>query len=250
MVELNEVVKYLDELLPLNGLEDNAINGLQVEGNATVTKVLFAVDACTMAFAKAAEMGCQLVVVHHGIYWKGQDTRVVGWRKPRIELLLRNNISLYASHLPLDRHKEIGNNVAILSTLGARVDQPLSPEPSIGWVGEVKKGLPLPEIVRRFEQAYGAKCQVLSFGKQDVRRIAVCSGRSSRSHLLEAIAKNCDVFITGEPTDVYHIAKETKINVIFMGHYASEIGGMISLAERVRKKFKLETNVVDIPTGL
>ncbi|HIE44034.1 MAG TPA: Nif3-like dinuclear metal center hexameric protein, partial [Candidatus Omnitrophica bacterium] len=123
MAKLKRIVKFLDEYLNIDEIEDNSWNGLQIEGNPVVEKALFAVDAGMETFTTAVGENADLIVVHHGHFWKNLNPSVTEWAKERIEILYEHKISLYACHLPLDKHREIGNNAQLLRLLGARIKE-------------------------------------------------------------------------------------------------------------------------------
>ena len=143
MVGLREITNFLDHYLQIDSIEDESWNGLQVEGNSRIEKALFAVDASIDTFKKAVQENADLVVVHHGHYWKYANPSLKDWGRERIDLLTNNGISLYACHLPLDRHREVGNNAQLLKLLGAEIKEEFIQHKgkNIGWIGEVKQPL-------------------------------------------------------------------------------------------------------------
>ncbi len=252
MASLKRVVSFLDTLLDIHSVKDGSWNGLQFDGGADVKKILFAVDSGADVFKKAVEEGADLVVVHHGLFWSHSDPSYTGVMKKRIDILYYNNISLYTCHLPLDLHRSVGNNAGIISILGARVTSdfisyggtPLS------YTGRLKKAVTLNSLVKKLNTALHTECNVLPFGPKKIKTVGVLSGSSSHGHLDEAISRGCDLFITGEQIDIYHTAKDAGINIIFAGHHATETVGIKSLCAVVKKKLKVKTVFVDIPTGL
>ena len=248
-MELSRIVDFLDKYLELDKFDDTSNNGLQVEGAKNVEKVAFAVDACIDVFEKAKINGANLIVVHHGLIWGGIDY-VRGAILKRLKFLIENGISLYAAHLPLDAHKEIGNNAILLKMLGLKANTPFGEYKGvkIGWMDEFYEPKTLDEIVRLLESNLNIKAKVLNFGG-DVKRVAAVSGKGAFA-INEAVESGVDLLITGEAEhEAYHAAKESEINVIFAGHYATETLGVKALMGVV-KNLGVEVEFIDMPTGL
>lgn len=252
MKKLNDIISFLDDYLKINEIEDTSWNGLQVEGNPEVRKIAYAVSAGSEIFQKSADEKADMIIVHHGQFWKGGDPRIIGWNKERVDILRDNKISLYASHLPLDRHKEIGNNAQLLKLLGAKIKEEFSLHKgkNIGWIGELVSPKRIEEIAKTLNDSLNTNSIIVQFGKEKIKRIAVCSGGGDYADFMEAIEKKVDLYITGDTSEIYNMARDAKINVIFGGHYATEILGVKALAEIIKKKFNLETVFIDVPSGL
>jgi len=252
MEKLDKIVTFLDHFLEIETIKDSSWNGLQYQGNRDIRKILFAADAGIETFERGAALRADLIVVHHGVFWKSMNPCLAGFLKKRLEVLWRHEISLYAAHLPLDRHRVVGNNAQLLKHLGAAIRSGFCEVDgkSIGWIGEVKHPVRMETIERRLARHLNAHCTVLPFGAKSVRTVAVVSGAGGLSGFHEAVAAGVDLYLTGEISDVYHAAKDTPINVIFGGHHATETLGVKALATVVKRKFKVETIFLDIPTGL
>lgn len=252
MVKLSEIVLYLDTYLENGLIKDDSWNGLQVEGDQEVNKIIFAVDAGIMTYERALAEKADMIVVHHGMFWRSANPSICKWNKKRVELLLRNGISLYASHLPLDKHPEVGNNAQLLKILG------YEKEGGFGWYGGEtisfygrSSGKSVEEIVQILKDKIGAECKVLPFGSKKISTIAVCSGGGATFSLfMEAVKLGADLYLTGDSTEMYQMAKDVGMNVIFAGHHATEIVGVKALSELIQKKFDVECLFIDIPTGL
>jgi len=247
------IVSFLDDLLDTKNVSDASFNGLQVQGKDTIKKVLFAVDAGFETFQKAVELQADMIVVHHGNFWQGVNPSLVGWKKERIALLFKHEISLYASHLPLDKHPDVGNNAQLLEILGCKKECAFGMYhgQSISFIGKTEQPLTVESVVKTLQEKINAQCKVLPFGPKEIGRIAVCSGGGADYGLLqEAIDAGVDLYLTGDSTEMYHTAKEAGINIIFAGHHATETVGVKALAEVVAERFGIETVFVDIPTGL
>ncbi|MBL7100741.1 MAG: Nif3-like dinuclear metal center hexameric protein [Nanoarchaeota archaeon] len=252
MVELKRIVKFLDEYLKIKDIKDTSWNGLQVEGKSEIKKIVFAVDAGIETFEKAIQEKADMIIVHHGHFWKEGDPAIKEGSKERIELLLKNNISLYAAHLPLDRHKEVGNNAQLLKILDAKIKEEFAEHDgqNVGWIGELKKPKSITEIEKLINSKLKTKSTILPFGKEKIKTIAVCSGGGGYPTLFEALNKKVDLYLTGDAIEVYHSVKDAKINVIFAGHHTTETVGVQALSEIIKKEFDVETVFIDIPTGL
>lgn len=252
MHKLTEIVSFLDEYLDTKNVKDDSWNGLQVQGREEVKKIMFAVDAGMQTFEKAKELSADMIVVHHGHFWKGADPRIVDFNKKRIEFLLQNQISLYASHLPLDKHPEVGNNAQLIKILGFEKDKPFAfyHGEFISFIGKTDKPKKVEEIQNILEKEIGATCKVLPLGKKEIKTIAVCSGGGAFPQLIEAMNEKVDLYLTGDSSEFYHLVKDFGINVICAGHHATEIVGVKALSEIVKDKFDIETIFVDIKTGL
>ncbi len=243
-MRLEEVCTFLNEYLKIDEFRDVSNNGLQVEGGKNVEKIAFAVDACLESFRAAKKCGADMLVVHHGLIWGGIDY-VTGIVRKRLEYLIKSDLSLYAAHLPLDAHPEVGNNALILKTCGG------FPETPFGEYRGVKIGYSC-SISATLEDLLGKfrRYRVLLFGDDDVGKIAAVSGRGGFA-IGEAVENGVDVFITGEAEhEIYHLAKEGGVSVIFLGHYESEKFGVMSLKRVVEDELELETEFIDVPTDM
>ncbi|MGB9642546.1 MAG: Nif3-like dinuclear metal center hexameric protein [Candidatus Ratteibacteria bacterium] len=252
METLECIVKFLDSFLNINHIKDDSWNGLQWEGIEKVEKIMCTVDAGADVFQQAAKMKANLVIVHHGNYWKNVNPSFTGANKKRMEILYRHNISLYAAHLPLDMHPEIGNNILLLKLIGAKKTTGFFPYDgqSISFCGRFTKPKKLDEIISKINNSLGIKCRVLPYGVDTVKTVAVISGGGGYAGFNEAIKAGVDLYISGDTIEVFHSAKDSKINVIFGGHHATETLGVKKLAKILSKRFDVEAEFVDIPTGL
>lgn len=253
MVARSDVVTFLNEYLAVDKFAyDDCWNGLQVEGKESVSTIVFTTDAGIKTFEKAVTLSADMIVVHHGLFWKRVNPSIVSYTKKRVELLLDHGISLYASHLPLDKHAEVGNNAQLLALLGLTKGAPfaLYQGDYISCIGKSDKPLTIDEIVRTLEEKLSTQCMVLPFGPQKIKTVAVCSGGAGYGQLIEAINCNVDLFISGEQFDCYHVARDAGINVIFAGHHATETVGVKALAKVVQDRFAVKTHFIDVPTNL
>ncbi|HID43156.1 MAG TPA: Nif3-like dinuclear metal center hexameric protein [Archaeoglobaceae archaeon] len=250
-MKLEEIVNFLDEFLKIKEWEDRSMNGLQVEGKNQVGRIAFAVDACIETFREAKKANADMLVVHHGIIWGGINS-VRGLVMRRLKFLLENEISLYAAHLPLDAHPEVGNNAELLRIVGARIEKPFGiyHGKEIGYSGILSKSKKLEDIKKILDLKLGVDSRVLKFGKDRVKKIAAVSGGGAFA-VPEAGEKGIELFITGEAEhNAYHAANESSLNVIFAGHYTTETLGVRALMRILAERFDVEVEFIDVPTSL
>jgi len=244
------LVNYLDEYLRTKDIHDIALNGLQVEGSDEVIKIAAAVDASLETFEKAAAMGAQMLIAHHGLYF-GSIVPVTGIHYRRIKTLIDNGISLYASHLPLDLHPECGNNAVLARLFGLTDIVPFGEYHgvTIGFGGTCEKKSTPAALADILSRATGSPCSVKE-NRPESYKVAVVSGGGSFA-LDEAARGGYDTLITGEPDHItFHPAREYGINLVFGGHYGTETLGVKALCAHCAEKFGLEWNFIDIPTGM
>lgn len=251
MADRDALISYMDEMLASDEWADYCPNGLQVEGSDTVDSIVTGVSANQALLDAARDVGAQMVLVHHGLFWKGGAQRVIGPAKRRLETLIKHGISLAGYHLPLDAHPVLGNNALICAGLGlTRHDEPFAvmEGKAVGCVGESDGNLAFSELLSRVEEFTGRKPLHLGHSPASVRRVAICSGGAQRE-LESAAALGVDVFITGEAGEPTHqLAQELGIAFISAGHYATEICGIRALGEHVAEQFSLKHTFIDIPT--
>jgi dinuclear metal center YbgI/SA1388 family protein len=250
---LSDLDKWLREFLSLTAFDavDESRNGLQVTSKVReVTKVAFAVDASLESFRRAIEWGAQMLFVHHGILWEKPE-RIVGAFYERLRALIEGNLALYAAHLPLDQHPEVGNNICIARHLGLLDIKPFGAYrgTKIGYKGTLPVPARLDEVVFRLS-GRGEQMRTLPFGPELISSVGIVSGGAA-GEVTQAIDEGLDLFITGEALHtIYHHCLESRIHVIFAGHYQSESFGVRSLSERLARETGVDTVYVDVPTGL
>lgn len=252
MEKIKKIVDFLDMLLKIREIKDDSWNGLQFEGKQEIKKIMCTVDAGMSVFEKAIEEKFDMIIVHHGMYWKNLNPSVTGANKKRIELLYENGVSLYAAHLPLDMHPEIGNNAMLLKIIGAKKSKPFFPYDgqSISWCGIFNVQVKLESIVKKINDVLGINCKLLPYGKNLIKTVAVISGGGGYGGFNEAIKEGVDLYISGDTLEVFHFAKDSGINVIFGGHHATETLGVKEISKILSKKFDVDAQFVDVPTGL
>jgi dinuclear metal center YbgI/SA1388 family protein len=248
MTELKELVKFLDGYFDMT-MEDASNNGLQVEACQNVRKIGFAVDACQEVFDKALEVGCDLVVTHHGISWKNNLKTIQGINAERVKHLLINNISLYAMHLPLDKHEFVGNNIQLCRLFGIKEVVKFS---DVGYIGSFDYSKDRMDFIKEVKAKLETDVTALPFGPKEIKKICIVSGAPGRSYIRDLVLQDVDAFVVGEMHHgFYHEAKEAKINVISAGHYATEKLGIQALAQKVKDEFaEVDVGFIDVPTNL
>ena len=243
-VDLQQLVTYTDNLLQAGRFADYCPNGLQVQ----VARVVSGVTACQPLLDAAAELGADLVLVHHGFFWRGEAQPVVGMKRRRLGALLQHDMSLLAYHLPLDAHPELGNNARLGALLGIRDQQLLDPESrdAVGNIGSLPAPLEAAALVAQLEALTGRTALHIGDPALSVQRIAWCTG-AAQSWIGAAVAAGADLFLTGEASEqTVHIAREEGIQFIAAGHHATERYGVQALGEHLAARFGLEHRFVDI----
>lgn len=252
MPNLNEITNHLNEYLAVDKFSDDSWNGLQIEGVDKVKKIVTGVTAGTELFELANKENADLIIVHHGHFWTKANPSITNWSKERLDILLNNQISLYAVHLPLDAHKKVGNNAQLLKLIGAGITDEFYKHgtTAISWLGKFKTPKPLNKISSILDDKLNITNHTLPFGPKNISTVAVCSGGGGYEAFFEAQALKVDLYITGDTAEVYNNAKDSKINVIFAGHHATETLGVQALGKKLEQKFKVPVKFLDIPTGL
>jgi dinuclear metal center YbgI/SA1388 family protein len=257
MATITEIASHLDELLHTAEIPDysNALNGIQVETDAEITKVAAAVDARERTITSAIRAGANLLMVHHGMFWGGlQPLRGPNLR--RVRSLITANLALYSSHLPLDAHLDLGNNVLLARQLGLEPSSGFARYKTIdkGEAGESE--VPTARLIERADalaRQHGGTARHTTGGySRMTRRWAICTGAgASRETLDEAAARGIDTLIVGEgPHWTAVDAEELGITVIYAGHYATETLGVRALAEYVSRKYDIPWTFIEAPTTL
>jgi len=251
-MERHALIEYLDDYLRVEEIEDQSQNGLQVEGPDDVTGVAFAVDASQASFERAVAERAQLLIVHHGLFW-GDPLRLVGPHLRRVKTLIEGRCGLYAVHLPLDLHPEVGNNAEMVRLLGLKERRPFGEYHGlkIGFSGQLDRPLDISTLIGRLVEATGRPpIRVLDHGPEEIEWIGCVSGGAAS--MMDQVAEaGLDAYVTGETSHAFfHQAVERELNVLFAGHYATETLGVKALARHLEEQFDLDTVFFDIPTGM
>jgi len=246
MADRVQVDDFLQLLLQPQAFKDYGPNGLQVEGSAEVRRVVSGVTA-SLAFIDAAiAAGADTLFVHHGLFWRGQDGRLTGWLGARVRRLMNARVNLFAYHLPLDAHAELGNNAQLGQRLGLAADARFG-EQALGFIGAATPALQtLPALVHAARAQLDREPVVVPGDGRALRRIAWCTG-GAQSYFETAIAAGADAFITGEISEPQtHLARETGVAFIACGHHATERYGAPAVAAHLAAHFGLEHHFIDI----
>lgn len=249
MALLKEICDYADELLDVPGIPDFCPNGLQIEGRKEVKTLVSAVSASLETIEAAVEdPEVDALLVHHGFFWKGEDARIVGTKRKKIQQLLEKEVSLIVYHLPLDVHPELGNNGRAAEEMGWTNRQTLGRYNGIpmGVQGEFDE-CSIAEFVQKVGDYYGSHVHTALGGPSRVSSAGLISGGAHRS-ITDAVKAGVDCFITGsfdEP--IWHIAKEEGIHFLAVGHSNSEKVGPRTLGEHLARKFQLNHRFLDLP---
>jgi len=245
MTHRNDIDQYLHALLEVSRFKDYGPNGLQVEGKPEIGKLISGVTASLALIDAAIEAGADAILVHHGLFWRGHDGRVTGWMKQRLARLMAHDINLFAYHLPLDAHPELGNN-AQLGTLLGWVGNARFGEQDLGWCGELAAPQALDAVQAHIGLALGRPPLVVPGDGRAIRRVAWCTG-GAQGYFESAIAAGADLFLTGEISEPQaHYARETGVAFVAAGHHATERYGAPALAAHVAQRFGLEHRFIDI----
>ncbi len=250
-MQLEELRAFLDAYLRIGELPDaaTALNGLQVANGGTVTRIGAAVDASERTIVAAVQRACDLLLVHHGLFWSGVQP-LTGRRYRKVKLLLERGIAVYSAHIPLDVHPEVGNNVVLARELGVQV---------AGTFGDYH-GVPIgvwgtldlrrEALCARLDELLGGRVRLVAGGPERVRRVGIVSGAAAQM-IAEAAGLALDAFVTGEGAHhTYFDALEEGVNVYYGGHYATETWGVRALAAKLEERYALPWEFLDLPTGM
>ncbi|MBU1111394.1 MAG: Nif3-like dinuclear metal center hexameric protein [archaeon] len=254
MTKAKDIAKYLDEELKVAEIEDHSNNGLQVQNsdNTEIKKVAFAVDANVETFEKAAQAGCQMLIVHHGLIWDGIKS-VTGLDYSRVKFLIENDLALYGVHLPLDAHPKYGNNSQLAKLLSLKNLKEFGKYhgTAIGFIGQFSGTL---ADVKKILENNDINTKCWEFGKKDneqIKTIGIVSGGGMMS-IKEASEIAADLLLTGDDSSysAYSWAKELQLTVIIGGHYKTEVWGVKALMPIIKEKFNVGVEFIDVPTPI
>lgn len=250
-MELRKLVDYLDSYLQISKYHDDAVNGLQVENSELVEKIGLAVDACHESILKAAEEKCSILIVHHGLFW-GKQEPIIDYHFQRIRSLIMADMALYAAHLPLDAHPEVGHNVQLAKSIGLIDQEPFASYYGnmIGIRGRLPQVLHINKAAEVVTNVVGSCQHLIAFGTENIRTIGIVAGSANDPALFKELKMlGIDLFITGEPRHgAYHLAQEFGLNVFYGGHYQTETAGMRALAKHLQDTFHVPAVFIDVPS--
>ncbi len=241
-----ELNLYLDGLLEVSRYRDYCPNGLQVEGRGEIRRIVTGVSASLDLIRAAEREGADAILVHHGYFWRGEDQRLTGTRRARIAALLAHEINLFAYHLPLDAHAELGNNAQLGARLGLTASSRFADQ-EIGFRGSLAAPLRLDAFAAQVEARLGRAPLVIGEPAKMVREVAWCTG-AAQGFFDEAVGLRPDVYLTGEISEQQvHLARESGIAFVAAGHHATEKYGIQALGEHLATRFSLEHRFLDLP---
>jgi dinuclear metal center YbgI/SA1388 family protein len=248
MVPIGTIIDNLDALLAPERFSDYGPNGLQVPGAQEIDTIATSVSASEQVFERAAAAGAQLVLVHHGLFWRGMPQHIDAALHRRLAPLFRHDIALAAYHLPLDAHPVVGNNALLADGLGVEDREPFA---DIGMQGRFGgAGVPTAELVERIRTLTGRDPLHLDFGPERVRSIGIVSG-GAPDHLADAVAAGHDAYLTGEPAErVFTQAREAGVHFFAAGHYATETFGVRRLGDWLTETLDLEHLFLEDPNPI
>ncbi len=240
----HELLQALDQLLQPALFKDYGPNGLQVEGKPEIRRIVSGVTASRALIDAAIDAGADAILVHHGLFWRGQDGRVTGWMKQRLQRLLAHDINLFAYHLPLDAHSTLGNNAQLGLQLGWQADR--------RW-GEQDLGFSAPVafadaqvLADHVGAVLGRSVICVAAEPRPISRVAWCTG-GAQGYFEAAIAAGADAFVSGEISEPQaHLARETGVAFLAAGHHATERYGAPAVAEQIARQFGLEHRFIEI----
>jgi len=245
---LKRIVSFLDRELAIGEFRDYSNNGLQVQNKGKIRKICLGVDASMDFFQHVRDANANLAICHHGISWNDSLKHITDLNYSRIAFLIENDIALYGCHLPLDAHPKYGNNIQLCKALDIKKTRAFGIYNgiAIGFAGQLDTTSTYTAFKKKVESVVGNSLQTMDFGKKRIRSVAVVSGGAA-DELAQAALDDIDVYVTGEPKlSAYSIAQEYGINVIFAGHYATEVFGVKALAGLLSKSFNIPCEFLDL----
>jgi dinuclear metal center YbgI/SA1388 family protein len=244
-MRLTELRDYNASLLQTSLFKDYCPNGIQVQGRAEVQRIASGVTASQALLEAAHGWGADVILVHHGYFWRSEDAVIAGIKKNRIAFLLQHDISLLAYHLPLDAHHELGNNAQLAKRLGL-IPQGRFGEQNIAWHGELAQPQALGRFAAQIQHVLARPPQIIGDMQRAIKRIAWCSG-AAQGYFEQAIELGVDAFLTGEISEQnVHVARETGVAFISAGHHATERYGVQALGEHLAVQHGLQHQFFDL----
>jgi len=250
-MKTQDLTNYLDQYLRTQEIPDTSLNGLQVQGAKKVTKIGYAVDACLDSIKAAAAEKVNYLIVHHGLFW-GHEQTITNSHHKRIEALIKNNINLYCSHLPLDIHPEVGNNAVLATKLSLAVEYYFGEfrGTPIAVHARSKSKLTAEKLGERLRKVLGDHVRVDAFGPKEFKTVGICTGAGA-SFFPEAKKIGISAFITGEPRhSFYHFSKEENMHACYGRHYDTETLGLHALADHLAEISGIPHTFFDFPSDI
>lgn len=239
-----DVLDWCGETLQTALFKDYAPNGLQIEGRAEISKIVTAVTASRAAADYAVKQGADMLLVHHGLFWKSEPVTITGWKKDRIATLLGHGINMAGYHLPLDAHPELGNNARLAAHMGWETAYRFG-EQNLLNAGRLKTPQTLAQLCADLQQKLSRTPVAIGTENRKIERIVWCTG-GAQGFFQEAAEVGADAYITGEISEAqFHLANETGVVFIGAGHHATERYGIQALGAAIAQEFGIETVFFD-----
>lgn len=245
MANRDDIIRQTEEWLQPDAFRDYNPNGMQTEGKPEVRRIVSGVTACQAFLDAAIDDNADMVLVHHGYFWKGEDQRIQGMKQRRLRTLLTHDVSLLAYHLPLDAHETLGNNRQLADVLSFQRARPMEPG-GLVWIGELPEPMTPEALSEHLSQRLDRAPLHVGTGSERIQTIAWCTG-AAQGFIDEALAAGADAFISGEISEpTTHTARECGIHYFAAGHHATERYGVQALGERLAETFGIEHRYIDI----
>ena len=248
MVTLKALLDYTNALLSIDSFADYCPNGLQVEGRPEVTRLISGVTASMELIEAAVEAQADAIVVHHGYFWKGEDARVTGMKRARLQRLLGTGTSLLAYHLPLDAHPELGNNAQLAALLGFQSQGYFGDDAglALGQYGALSQSMTAEALSALLQERLGRTPLYVDGRQAPIQTVGWCTG-AAQSYIDAAVAQGLDAFISGEISEqTVHVARECGIHYFAAGHHATERYGVRALGQHLAGQFDIDHRFIDI----
>jgi dinuclear metal center YbgI/SA1388 family protein len=243
VAQRDEIIRFANALLEVERFPEYGTPGLQVVGADVVTKIACGVSSSRELFERAAAAGAQLLIVHHGMFWRNEPVWIDRRQRGRLQTLFAADLSLAAYHLALDAHPELGNNALLADALGVEVERAFA---EVGQGGRLRKPLGIEELSARVRETVGREPLVFAHGPDRIERVAICSGAAGR-FLIDASHEGYDLLLTGEPEEPsLQTARELGIHFVAGGHDATERLGVQALSRRLAEQFELQWDFIEI----
>ncbi len=246
-LSLKDLLRWCDSTLSVSAFKDYAPNGLQIEGNPQICKIVTGVTASLALIEAAIAEQADAILVHHGYFWKNEDQCLTGIKAQRIRKLMQNNISLLGYHLPLDAHPELGNNVAFAELMGFKISGGLDPHEKnpIGHIGQCTP-MTATDMADLITSKLGCGPRHLAGGPEIIRTVGWCTG-GAQDFIQQDAKMGCDAYFSGEVSErTFHEAAELGIHYFGCGHHATERGGIMRLGQAVALQFGIPVQFIDI----
>jgi len=247
-VPINEIVAYCNQVLEPDKFKDYCPNGLQVAGTEKIKKIVSGVTACQQLLEAAVQANADLLLVHHGYFWPGEQQQVLSIKKNRLQTLLGNDLNLLAYHLPLDAHPKFGNNVQLANKMGWKISSGMNAEigEAIVLLGETEQSMTAEQLSQHLGLVLNREPLHIAGHKREIKRIAWCTG-AAQSYIEEVANHGVDAFISGEISEqTVHLARELGLDYFSAGHHATESYGVQALGEHLAEHFSIEHQFINI----